>query len=156
MVIFPRITGLLDCGRPIKYQIPDGGVRIDGGGGHDEQPYRSWWVSYQEFPGNQYSDPEKLTRALKQLAMDLAVPVMVLLKLKEKMELQEDDLLENRFDKVLNVFGNGNLPQYGDLLILILKKIETDDAQDPSAEIHVLKNKKGTTGMVKLKYDLRP
>jgi len=88
--------------------------------------------------------------------MDLAVPVMVLLKLKEKMELQEDDLLENRFDKVLNVFGNGNLPQYGDLLILILKKIETDDAQDPSAEIHVLKNKKGTTGMVKLKYDLRP
>ena len=110
-------------------------------------------IDYSQLIEGACSQLEQVSRSLKQLAMDLAIPVMVLLRLEGKSELQEDDLLKDRFDRLIDCSGNGNLPQYGDLLIVIRKTPESDDHEILSREIHVIKNKMGTTGMVKLKYD---
>lgn len=102
-------------------------------------------IDYFQMIEGAHSHPEMVARALKQLAMDLAIPVMVLLKREGLREHQEDEIFE--------VDGCGELSRYGDHLILIRRTTGDDDLEVSSAEIYVAENGTERMGMMKLKYD---
>jgi replicative DNA helicase len=89
-----------------------------------------------------------MSRALKQLAKELAVPVVCLAQLNRASEARGDGR-----PKLSDLRESGSLEQDADVVLLLYRAAEYSKEADPNeAEIIIAKSRNGPTGSVKLRW----
>jgi replicative DNA helicase len=89
-----------------------------------------------------------MSRALKQLAKELAVPVVCLAQLNRASEARGDGR-----PKLSDLRESGSLEQDADVVMLLYRAAEYSKEADPNeAEIIIAKSRNGPTGSVKLRW----
>ena len=113
-------------------------------------------IDYFQMIKGAYSQPEKAARSLKHLAMDLDIPIMVLLR------IEEDDIEDDIDDMDIcpppsfDVFAYGTFSHFGDLIILVHKDLSISNIEKFEklrVDVFVLRNKMGPTGKIAMHYD---
>jgi replicative DNA helicase len=98
----------------------------------------------------------EITRALKQIARELDVPVLALSQLSRAVELSKPAI-----PKLAHLRESGSIEQDADIVMFIYRKsvdrnynIEELSAEDKAvAEIHIAKHRNGPTGVIRLYWD---
>jgi replicative DNA helicase len=98
---------------------------------------------------NRATEIADISRSLKALALELSVPVILLSQLNREVESRQD-----KRPNIADLRESGALEQDADIIMLLYR----DDYYDPEskdkglAEVHIAKNRSGSTGTVKLAF----
>lgn len=98
---------------------------------------------------NRATEIAEISRSLKAMALELSVPVILLSQLNREVESRHD-----KRPNIADLRESGALEQDADIILLLYR----DDYYDPEskdkglAEIHIAKNRSGSTGVVKLAF----
>ena len=114
------------------------------------------WVDYLSFldgdkDSNKVQEVESITRALKSLAKELEIPIVLLCQLNRS--------LESRSDKrpiLSDLRDSGSIEQDADVVLFLYRdEMYNTDENNPNrgvAEVNIAKQRNGPTGMVKLVF----
>lgn len=98
---------------------------------------------------NRAQEVADISRSLKSLALELSVPIILLSQLNREVESRHD-----KRPNIADLRESGALEQDADIILLLYR----DDYYDPEskdkglAEVHIAKNRSGSTGTVKLAF----
>ncbi|MCK4717550.1 MAG: replicative DNA helicase [Thermoplasmata archaeon] len=105
-----------------------------------------------DFPKNREQDVGSITRALKGMAKELGIPVILLAQLNRKVEERP-----NKRPRLSDLRDSGNIEQDADLVMFIYRDevyYQTEDGSNKGlAEVNIEKHRNGPTGQAKLFYE---
>lgn len=99
---------------------------------------------------NRAQEIAEISRALKSLAMELDVPIILLSQLNRDVESRND-----KRPNISDLRESGALEQDADIVLLLYRDdyYNREDSKEPGiAEINIAKNRSGSTGLVKLTF----
>ncbi|MBI5254625.1 replicative DNA helicase [Candidatus Falkowbacteria bacterium] len=105
---------------------------------------------------NRVQEVAEITRALKQIARELDIPVLALSQLSRAVEMNKPAI-----PKLAHLRESGSIEQDADIVIFIYRKSADRNYRQEDltpedrhmAEIHIAKHRNGPTGIVKLFFD---
>lgn len=100
-------------------------------------------------PENRVQEVSKISRALKQLARELRVPVIALSQLSRNLEHRND-----KRPRLADLRESGSIEQDADT-VLMLHRDDDVDAEPGLTELYVRKQRQGPTGMLELRFNKR-
>lgn len=115
-----------------------------------------FFIDYLSFiigdnPNNKDKELGSITRALKSLAKELKVPVILLCQLNRGLEART-----NKRPKLSDLRDSGNIEQDADLVVFVYRDAMYNKKEDNPAkniaEIDIAKHRNGPTGMVELLF----
>lgn len=98
---------------------------------------------------NRAQEIADISRALKALALEISVPVILLSQLNREVESRHD-----KRPNIADLRESGALEQDADIIILLYRdEYYNPESNDKGiAEVHIAKNRSGSTGVVKLAF----
>ena len=98
---------------------------------------------------NRATEIADISRSLKALALELSVPVILLSQLNREVESRHD-----KRPNIADLRESGALEQDADIILLLYRDDYYDhDSKDKGlAEVHIAKNRSGSTGTIKLAF----
>ena len=102
-------------------------------------------------PENRQQEIATLTRMLKQLARDMACPVLVLSQLSRDIERRS-----NKEPVLADLRESGAIEQDADMVMFIYQDAESEDGEGPlrdtTRQLSIAKHRNGETGLITLKW----
>jgi replicative DNA helicase len=108
------------------------------------------FIDSSEKHENRNTELGRYTRALKKLAGDLKITVMVLSQLNREIERSA---AKDKKPRLSDLRDSGNIEQDADMVWLLNRRGFYDDTPLSEMELIVAKNRTGPTGLVKLHFD---
>lgn len=98
---------------------------------------------------NRAQEIADISRSLKALALELAVPIVLLSQLNREVESRHD-----KRPNIADLRESGALEQDADIILLLYRDdyYDSDSKEKGLAEINIAKNRSGSTGVVKLAF----
>lgn len=98
---------------------------------------------------NRTNEMRKITAALKAMAKELQIPVIVLCQLSRGVESRND-----KRPTLADLRESGTIEQDADIVLLLYRDAYyTKDENDKSAELQIAKHRNGRTGTIHLRFD---
>lgn len=98
---------------------------------------------------NRTNEMRKITAALKAMAKELQIPVIVLCQLSRGVESRND-----KHPTLADLRESGTIEQDADIVLLLYRDAYyTQDLSDKSAELQIAKHRNGRTGTIQLRFD---
>jgi replicative DNA helicase len=97
---------------------------------------------------DEWEQQRRLVRSLKSLAIELKIPVLLISQLRKSFSKDESPTLER-------LYGSGTKSKHPNIVLYIDRPfVQNLQGSETEAEIQVLKNRDGTLGAVKCRFDL--